>query len=264
MFTVAGTYLHITDHIYEKPDFTERRQTFENSLIEITKGLYGENFEIILRVDEGGTFLNVLLGVATLTTIFSQGQSAFEAAYKLSQKAFEYGSMVIEEVQQKFDVPDSEIQWKQRRQGDIRELVSIAENVKKVREESLSREELRQIEKTIQKDLYQLGQKVSDIQEIAPILRELPIDELPGLPTKPEDVRIPIVGLPPRRKFVFSDSFDEDYSSIPQARRYHKKAPRRHIYETTLTTSPSPSQVALGKDNPNVKNQVHVRIGYDD
>jgi|GEM_PF-3862038 len=232
MITVAATYLHIVRHIYEEPDFVQRRRNFENSLVSVTRDLYGHNFEIGFYLDEGGTFLNTLVGVAALTTILSQGPSALENAIKYGELALKFGSEIIEQVGESFDVSPVDIDWKQRRRGDAKKIVSIAENAKRIREGQLTSEEVCEAVGAIQYDLYHLGNKVSDVRELAPILEELPHDRAPALPRKPEEVREPIVALPSKRQ-EGSAGYAIDNALLEEAPHRPR---RRRIYETTLTT----------------------------
>ncbi len=87
MILVAATYIHTTRHIYEESQFADRRQSFEIGLKSTTADIYGQGFDITLYIDEGGTYLNILVGVAALTTILSQSPDAIENVSKYGRMA---------------------------------------------------------------------------------------------------------------------------------------------------------------------------------
>ena len=162
-----------------------------------------------------------------ITLILSQAPLAVENVLKYGEKAMNYGSKVIEQVQENFDVSEEEIDWKQRRQGDVKKILNIAKNAQSSRAMGLSDEELEHLEEAIERDLYRLSSKVSDITELAPLLKGLPRDVLPGLPAAPEEVRAPVVALRPEAR----ERGPTPASRAPVAVR---RGRRRRIYETTL------------------------------
>ncbi|MBE0533609.1 MAG: hypothetical protein IH626_22525 [Rhodospirillales bacterium] len=280
MITVAATYIHIARHIYEEPDFRAKRATFERGLVVSARALYGPNININFSLDEGGTFLNVLVGAAALATIFSQGPDALDNAIKCGETALEFGNQVIQQVYESFEVSAQDIVWKQRRMGDAKRIVSIAENAKKIRQKNLPQWEVAQAKDAIQRDLFHLANKASSTPEasvaqiLSPLFEELSRDILPPSPNEPEPTSSPIAALPPRTRESEEDAFPnceylpelvpsppEDISiarreraparAIPPVRWERKsaagfgpgpsraplrKAVRRRIYETTLTT----------------------------
>ena len=228
MILVAATYIHTARHIYEESQFADRRQSFEIGLISTTADIYGQGFDIALYIDEGGTHLNILVGIAALTTIFSQSPDAIENILKYGRMALNYGSEVIQKSREEFKLSEGEIDWKQRRTGDVRKMISVVENAELLRQGQLRKDELSRARHELNRNLYRLLLKVSNPDELKPLLGLLPHDKEPSLPRIPREIIRPKIA---RRLVAESGT-----RSLEAPRSYSSRPPRRRVYETTLRT----------------------------
>lgn len=228
MILVAATYIHTTRYIFEESQFADRRQSFEIGLISTTADIYGQGFDITLYIDEGGTYLNILLGVAALTTIFSHSPNAIENISKYGRMALNYGSEVIQKATEEFKLSEGEIDWKQRRIGDIKKMISVVKNAERLRQGQLRKDELNWARYELNRNLYQLRLKVSDPDELKPLLDLLPHDKEPSLPGIPREIIRPKVA---RRLVAESGA-----RSLEAPKSYSRRPSRRRVYETTLRT----------------------------
>lgn len=228
MISVAATYIHTTRQIYEESQFTERRQAFEIGLISTTADIYGQGFDIRLYIDEGGTYLNILVGTAALITMLSQGPDAIENVSKYGRLALNYGSEVIQKAIEEFELSEGEVDWKQRRTGDVKKMISVVENAELLRQGQLHKDELSRARYEINRDLYQLRQKVPDPDELKPLLGLLPHDKEPSLPRIPREITRPIT----TRRLVA----ERGAESLGALDSYSSRPSRRRVYETTLHT----------------------------
>lgn len=228
MISVAATYLHTTRHIYEEAQFAERRQAFEIGLISTTADIYGQGFDITLYIDEGGTYLNILVSTAALTAILSQAPDAIENVSKYGQMALNYGSEVIQKAIDEFELSEGEVDWKQRRTGDVKKMISVVENAELLRQGQLRKDELSKARHELNSNLYQLRQKVSNPDELKPLLSLLPHDKEPDLPRIPREITRPrIAGR------LVAEGGARSFRAL---KSYSSRPPRRRVYETTLRT----------------------------
>ena len=228
MILVAATYIHTTRHIYKESQFVDRRQSFENGLISTTAGIYGEGFDITLYIDEGGTYLNILAGIASLATIFSQGPNAIENISKYGGMALDYGSEVIQKAKEEFELSEGEVDWKQRRTGDVKKMISVVENAELLRQGQLREDKLSRARHELNRNLYQLGQKVANLDELKPLLDLLPQDDEPSLPRIPREIIRPKIA-----KGLVDES---ETRSIAAPKSSSSQPRRRRVYEKTLRT----------------------------
>ena len=228
MISVAATYIHTTRHIYEESQFADRRQSFENGLISTTVDIYGQGFDITLYIDEGGTYLNILVGVASLTAILSQAPDAIENVSKYGRMALNYGSEVIQKAIEEFQLSEGEVDWKQRRTGDVKKVISVVENAELLRQGQLREGELDTARHELNRNLYRLRLKVSNPDELKPLLGLLPHDKEPSLPRTPREIIRPGIA---RRLVAESGA-----RALGAPRSDSIRPPRRRVYETTLRT----------------------------
>ena len=228
MISVAATYIHTTRHIYEESQFADRRQSFENGLKSTTANIYGQGFDIMLYIDEGETYLNILVGVAALTTILSQSPDAIENVSKYGRKALIYGSEVINKAREEFKLSEGEVNWKQRRRGDVKKVLSVVENAELLRQGQLHEDELSTARHELNRNLYRLRRIVSDPDELKPLLGLLPHDREPGLPRTPREIIRPRIA---RRLVAESGA-----RALEAPESVSRRPPRRRVYETTLRT----------------------------
>lgn len=228
MISVAATYIHTTRHIYEEPQFADRLQSFETGLKSTTADIYGQGYVIALNIDEGGTFLNIVLGLAALATILSKGPDAIENVSKYGRMALDYGSEVIQKAKEEFELSEGEIDWKQRRAGDMKKMISVVENAELLRQGQLRTDELNWARDELNRNLYRLRQRVSNPDELKPLLGLLPHDKEPGLPRTPREIIRPKIA---RRLLA-----DSGTGSIGAPASYSSRPRRRRVYETTLRT----------------------------
>ena len=228
MILVAATYIHTTRRIYEESQFADRQQSFENGLTSITVGIYGQGFNIALSMDEGGTYLNILVGIAALTTILSQSPHAIENVSKYGPMGLNYGSEVIQKAREVFKLSEGEIDWKQRRTGDVKKMIAVVENAELLRKGQLRKDEQSRARHELIRNLYQLRQKVSNPDELKPLLGLLPHDKEPSLPRNPREI------VKPRTVRRLVAESGTKFFGAP--RSSSRRAPRRRVYETTLRT----------------------------
>ena len=228
MILVAATYIHTTRHIYEESQFADRRQSFEIGLKSTTAEIYGQGVDITLYIDEGGARLNVLVGIAALTTVFSQGPDAIENVWEYGRMAQNYGSEIIQKARDEFRLSEGEVDWKQRRTGDVRKMISVVENAELLRQGQLRKDDAIKALHEVNKNLYRLRQKVSNPDELKPLLGLLPHDKEPSLPRVPSDIIRPIGA----RRLVA----ENETRSLEAPKSYSSRPPRRRIYVTTLRT----------------------------
>ena len=228
MISVAATYMHTTRRIYEESQFADRQQSFENGLISTTVEIYGQGFDITLYIDEGGTYLNIFVGVAALTTILSQGPDAIENVSKYGRMALIYGSEVIEKAREEFKLSEDEVDWKQRRRGDVKKMISVVENAELLRQGRLHEDELSTVRDELNRNLYRLRRRVSNPDELKPLLGLLPHDKEPGLPQTPHEIIRPGIA---RRLVAESGT-----GALGAPESDSRRSPRRRVYETTLRT----------------------------
>lgn len=228
MISVAATYIHTTRHLYEESQFVDRRQSFEIGVISTTDDIYGRGFDITLYIDEGGTFLNILVGIASLTTIIAQSPDAIEVIGKYGQMAVNYGSEVIQKAREEFKLSEGEVDWKQRRTGDIKKMISVVENAELLRQGRLHEDELSRTLDELNRNLYRLQQKVSNPDELKPILDLLPHDKEPRLPRIPHDIIRP--------KIVKTLVDESGMESLEAPKLYSRRPPRKRVYEARLRT----------------------------
>ena len=228
MISVAATYIHTTRHIYEEFQFADRRQSFEIGLISTTADIYGRGFDITMHIDEGGTYLNILVGTAALTTVLAQVPVSIENVWKYARMAQNYGTEVIQMAREEFKLSEGEVNWKQRRTGDVRKIISVVENAELLRQGELPKDELSGARHELCRKLYQLRLKVSNPDELKPLLDLLPHDKEPNLPRIPHDIIRPRIA---RRHVAESEMI-----SLDAPKSYSSRPSRRRVYETTLRT----------------------------
>ena len=228
MISVAATYIHTTRRIYEESQFADRRQSFEIGLVSTTADIYGQGVNIALRIDEGGTYVNVILVIAGLTSIFAQGPDAIENIWKYGSMALSYRSEVIQKTRDEFKLSEDEINWKQRRTGDVKKMISVVKNAELLRQGWLGEDELSRAREAVNRNLYRLHVKVSNPDELEPLLGLLPHDKEPSLPRIPGDIIRPKIA----RRLVA----DSETRSLGAPELYSSRSPRRRVYATTLRT----------------------------
>ncbi|MFC4350371.1 hypothetical protein ACFOW6_02315 [Fodinicurvata halophila] len=228
MIIVAATYLHIDKYIHKEKSFEENRKKFESELIKITREIYGNNFDINLHIDEGGTYLNVLIGAGALVSILSQGPSAISNVMEYGEKAVDFGSEVVEEVQDVFDVDEEEIDWKQRRRGDIKNLISIFKYSDIIKQDNMDKNSINEAKKELRRNLQKIYKKVNNIEELNLISKELPADFTPKISAN-------IIGSRDQDFETFLDLPEFSVGILGEERSQKRGTRRRRrIYEATL------------------------------
>ena len=181
--------------LHRAPNFEEKIQYVQEHLLENARDYFGDDVALAIELQEGSSFLNVLIAVAAITTILSNGPDALKNLQKAIHWSHETGSEVIDTLKGEFAISDNEILWKQKRTGDLaryRPAANFLDELTRSKDVPGSTAQINN-----QRKLLSYFSKIPNLEQdheaIQILLDTIPRDRVPNFPNTPEELRVAVL-----------------------------------------------------------------------